>query len=67
MLLDVEIAGDDGVTGEEPLGGALGFKLLLFSFAPSDGEMRVFGSVVGAHPARTVAFGQCKLAYRGAL
>ena len=58
MLLDVEIIVDGGVCGEEPLSRSLRLELLLFSFSSSDGGVRVFGSIVGAHPARAVTFGQ---------
>ena len=67
MLLDVEIVVDGGVDGEEPLGRALGFKLLLLSLALSDREVRVVGPVVGAHPASAMAFGQSEIAHRGAM
>lgn len=37
MGLDVEGVVDGGVAGEEPLGGALGFELLLLSLSSSNG------------------------------
>jgi hypothetical protein len=51
MRLKVEAVLDGSVGGEEALGGALRFELLLFPFSSSDRQVRVFGSVVGAHAA----------------
>ena len=58
VLVDVEIIIHCGVGGEEPLGRSLRLELLLLSFAPSDGQVRVLGPVVCAHAARAVTFGQ---------
>jgi hypothetical protein len=45
----------------------LGFEGLLLSFASPDRQVRVFGSIVCAHPGRPMAFGQSELAHRGAI
>ncbi len=67
MLLDIEHIIDGSVGRREPLGGALGFELLLLSFASSDRQMRVLGLIVRTQSARAVSFGQSELAHRGAI
>ena len=58
MLFGVEAVIDGGVGGEEALGGALRFELLLFSFSSSDREMGVFRPIVLFQAARTMAVGK---------
>ena len=62
MGMDVEIIVDAGMCGKEPLGRALRLELLLLSLASPNRKMRGFGSVVGAHAARPMTFGQSEFA-----
>lgn len=55
MGLEVEDVVDGGVSGEELLGGALALEFLLLTLPSSDGEMRVFGAIVGPHASRPVS------------
>ena len=48
MSLDVEGIVDRGVSGEETLGGGLGFEALLLSLSSSDRQVGVLDPVVFA-------------------
>ena len=61
MALDVEGVVDCGVSGEEPLGGGLGFEPLLLAFSSSDREMGVLNAVVFPQPTRPVQMPKIQL------
>ena len=53
--LEVEGVVDCTMGAEEPLGGALRLEFLLLALSSSDGQVGVFGAVVFAHAAGSVA------------
>ena len=62
--LEIEGVVDWGVGGEEVLGGALVFELLLHAPSSSDSEVAVLGSVVRPHATGPMAIGEAEIAGR---
>ena len=65
MALDVEGVVDGGVRGEEPLGGTLGFELLLLSLPSPDRQVGVLRPIVLPQAAWPVTIRAADFAGRG--